>query len=100
MIAEINNEILSPDLNQKIKNLETEINEFRQTPLDTIALEKLREHFRTDHVYHSAGIEGNRLTIDNPKKLKMLNLQLACRDWQADTLQLLISLHYNPRKLD
>jgi Fic family protein len=62
-MIQINNDLISPDLLQKIKNLEGEINEFRQTPLDSIALEKLREHFRTHHIYHSAGIEGNRLTL-------------------------------------
>lgn len=62
-MIQINNDLISPDLLQKIKNLEVEINEFRQTPLDSIALEKLREHFRTHHIYHSAGIEGNRLTL-------------------------------------
>lgn len=62
-MIELNNEIVSPDLFQKIKNLEGELNEFRQTPLDSIALEKLKEHFRTHHIYHSAGIEGNRLTL-------------------------------------
>ena len=62
-MIEINNDIVSPDLLQKIKNLEVEIEAFRQTPLDKIALEKLKEHFRTHHIYHSAGIEGNRLTL-------------------------------------
>jgi Fic family protein len=62
-MIEINNDIISPDLFQKIKNIETEINDFRQTTLDKIALEKLKEHFRTHHIYHSAGIEGNRLTL-------------------------------------
>jgi Fic family protein len=62
-MIEINKELLSPDLTQKIKNLELEVNEFRDTPLDKIALEKLTEHFRTHHIYHSAGIEGNRLTM-------------------------------------
>jgi len=62
-MIEINKDLLSPDLAQKIKNLESEINEFRLTPLDKIALEKLKEYFRTHHIYHSAGIEGNRLTL-------------------------------------
>lgn len=62
-MIEINHEIISPDLFQKIKNLDEEINLFREIPLDKIALEKLREHFRTHHIYHSAGIEGNRLTL-------------------------------------
>jgi len=62
-MIEIKKDLLSPDLNQEIKDLELEISEFRKTPLDKIALEKLREHFRTHHIYHSAGIEGNRLTL-------------------------------------
>jgi hypothetical protein len=49
-MIEINKELLSPDLTQKIKNLELEINEFRDTPLNKIALEKLRENFRTHHI--------------------------------------------------
>ncbi|MEM1003361.1 MAG: hypothetical protein AAGH46_12010 [Bacteroidota bacterium] len=62
-MIELNKELLSPDLLQQVKNLETEVEDFRETPLDKIALEKLREHFRTHHIYHSSGIEGNRLTL-------------------------------------
>lgn len=62
-MVELNDELLSPDLRQEIKNLGEEIEEFRQKPLERIALEKLREHFRTHHVFHSSGIEGNRLTL-------------------------------------
>jgi Fic family protein len=32
-------------------------------PLDKVSLAKLEEHFRALHVYNSAGIEGNRLTL-------------------------------------
>lgn len=62
-MIEISKEQLSPDLLQQLNNLNEEIEEFRETPLDEIALAKLREHFRTHHIYHSAGIEGNRLTL-------------------------------------
>lgn len=62
-MIELSKDLLSPDLSQEIKNLLEEIEEFRQQPLDKIALEKLREHFRTHHIYHSSGIEGNRLTL-------------------------------------
>lgn len=62
-MIELSKELLSPDILQQIKNLETEVEEFRETPLDKIALEKLREHFRTHHIFHSSGIEGNRLTL-------------------------------------
>ena len=64
VMIQIDKELISPDLLQKIKNLDVDIQEFRQGgPLDKVALEKLREHFRTHHIYNSAGIEGNRLTL-------------------------------------
>lgn len=62
-MIELSNELLSPDLLQQIKNLQAEVEEFRETPMDKIAVEKLREHFRTHHIFHSSGIEGNRLTL-------------------------------------
>jgi len=62
-MIELSKDLLSPDLGQEIKNLQIEIEEFRKSPLDKIALEKLREHFRTHHIFHSSGIEGNRLTL-------------------------------------
>ena len=62
-MIQINKDLLPPDLTQKIKNLELEIDEFRQTPLDKIALEKLKEYFRIHHIFHSAGIEVNRQTL-------------------------------------
>ncbi len=62
-MIEINSTQFSPDLMQEIKNLQDEIEGFREHPLDEIAVEKLREHFRTHHIYHSSGIEGNRLTL-------------------------------------
>ncbi len=62
-MIELSNDFISPDLSQQIKNLTEEVESFRETPLDKIALEKLREHFRTHHIFHSTGIEGNRLTL-------------------------------------
>lgn len=62
-MIELSKDLLSPDLGQEIKNLHDEIEEFRKSPMDKIALEKLREHFRTHHIFHSSGIEGNRLTL-------------------------------------
>lgn len=54
----------SPDLLQRIDNLNNEILIFREKgELDKISLEKLHEHFKTQHIFHSAGIEGNRLTL-------------------------------------
>jgi len=63
-MIQIDKELISPDLLQKIKNLDEDIREFRESgPLDRLALEKLQEHFKTHHIYNSAGIEGNRLTL-------------------------------------
>ena len=62
-MIELSKDLLSPDLLQQTTDLEIEIEQFRETPLDKIALEKLKEHFRTHHIYHSSGIEGNRLTL-------------------------------------
>lgn len=62
-MIEIYDDIVSPDLSEKLKNLEFNIQEFRTGKLDTVSVEKLREYFRTDHIYNSTGIEGNRLTL-------------------------------------
>lgn len=63
-MIQIDKELISPDLLQKLKNLDNDVQDFRQGgPLDKVALEKLQEHFRTHHIYNSAGIEGNRLTL-------------------------------------
>ncbi len=60
----IDKSLLSPDLLQRIENLNNEIIKFREDgELDQLSNEKLREYFRTQHIYHSAGIEGNRLTL-------------------------------------
>ena len=60
----IDKTLLLPDLLQRVENLNSEIIKFRdEGELDQLSKEKLREYFRTQHIYHSAGIEGNRLTL-------------------------------------
>jgi len=55
---------LLPDLLERIENLDSKILKFREEgELDQLSNEKLRDYFRTQHIYHSAGIEGNRLTL-------------------------------------
>ena len=50
----------SSDLSDFYKELES----FRaEGPLDSLSLAKLEEHFKAAHVYNSAAIEGNRLTL-------------------------------------
>jgi len=63
-MIQIDKDLISPDLLQRLKNLENDVQDFRQGgSLDKVALEKLQEHFKTHHIYNSAGIEGNRLTL-------------------------------------
>lgn len=55
---------LSPDLSGNLTDFAKQVEQFRQEgPLDPVAIAKLREHFKASHIYHSAGIEGNRLTL-------------------------------------
>lgn len=62
-MIELSRDLISSDLFQKITHLRAELESFRETALDPVALAKLREHFRTQHIFHSSGIEGNRLTL-------------------------------------
>lgn len=56
--------LLGSDLQERLKFFANQVDEFRhEGPLDEVALAKLEEHFKASHIYHSAGIEGNRLTL-------------------------------------
>jgi len=55
---------LTPEAQLDVDSYCKEVESFRsEGPLDKISLAKLEEHFRAVHVYNSAGIEGNRLTL-------------------------------------
>jgi Fic family protein len=55
---------MGEDLRDALLQYLSEIDEFRQqSTLDPISLAKLEEHFKAAHIYHSTGIEGNRLTL-------------------------------------
>jgi hypothetical protein len=55
---------ISLELQERLDLFFTQVNEFREEgPLDEISVAKLEEHFKASHVYHSTGIEGNRLTL-------------------------------------
>jgi Fic family protein len=55
---------LTPETKEQLASFDKDVEEFHaEGPLDTVSLAKLEEHFRASHVYHSAGIEGNRLTL-------------------------------------
>lgn len=59
---------INPIFKNELEDYERKIEGFRgQGPLDELTLNKLEEHFKASHVYHSAGIEGNRLTLRETK---------------------------------
>ena len=54
----------APEIVEKLAIFAKELEDFRREgALDSVALAKLEEHFKASHIYHSAGIEGNRLTL-------------------------------------
>jgi Fic family protein len=55
---------LSNDLWEQLEDFRNEIEVFRtEGRLDPLAVAKLEEHFKASHIYHSAGIEGNQLNL-------------------------------------
>mgnify|MGYP003393751871 CR=1 FL=1 len=55
---------LNSNLRESLAQFGKQVEAFRaEGPLDPVSIAKLEEHFRASHIYHSAGIEGNRLTL-------------------------------------
>jgi len=55
---------LDKSVEARVLLFEEEIQRFRKEgALDPIATKKLQEFFRVEHIYHSTGIEGNRLSL-------------------------------------
>ena len=55
---------ITPETKEQVETFFQQVEAFRlEGPLDKVSLAKLEEHFRSSHVYHSVGIEGNRLTL-------------------------------------
>lgn len=55
---------ISPELIEILEDYHNQVEKFReQGPLDKVSMAKLEEHFKASHIYHSTGIEGNRLTL-------------------------------------
>lgn len=56
---------------------EEDVKAFRQQgPLDPIAAKKLQEYFRVQHIFHSTGIEGNRLSIRETEMVLLEGMQI------------------------
>ena len=68
---------LEKSLETRVLAFDEEVRTFRQQgPLDPIATKKLHEYFRVQHIYHSTGIEGNRLSIRETEMVLLEGLQL------------------------
>jgi Fic family protein len=61
MLADVD---LGSETLEQLARLHDDIRVLRaEGPLDPVSVAKLEEHFRAIHIYHSTGIEGNRLTL-------------------------------------
>ncbi len=68
---------LEPDARARLTSLQEQIEAFRGSgPLDEAAVKKLSEYFRIQHVFHSTGIEGNRLTLQETQVVVREGLEL------------------------
>lgn len=61
----------------RLKAFAEEFRIFRQSgTLDPVAVQKLRDYFRLQHIYHSTGIEGNRLDLRETEVVLADGLQI------------------------
>ncbi len=68
---------LEPDVTARLNSLAEEVKKFRSGgPLEPMAVRKLNEYFRLQHIYHSTGIEGNRLTLRETEVVILEGIQL------------------------
>jgi Fic family protein len=68
---------LEPDTAARLRSLAEEISGFREGgPLEPMVTKKLSEYFRLQHIFHSTGIEGNRLTLRETEVVISEGIQL------------------------
>ncbi len=68
---------LEPDTTARLLSLSQEVADFRETgPLEPIVAKKLSDYFRLQHIFHSAGIEGNRLSLRETEVVLKDGIQL------------------------
>jgi Fic family protein len=68
---------LEPDINARLNSLAEEVTAFRAGgALEPVAARKLSEYFRLQHIYHSTGIEGNRLSLRETEVVLMEGVEL------------------------
>jgi len=68
---------LEPDTNARLSSLAEEVSTFRgKGALEPMAARKLGEYFRLQHIYHSTGIEGNRLSLRETEVVLLEGVEL------------------------
>jgi Fic family protein len=68
---------LEPDTNARLGSLAEEVGAFRDKgPLEPVAARKLAEYFRLQHIHHSTGIEGNRLSLRETEVVLLEGVEL------------------------
>lgn len=62
---------------RRLTAFDEDIVQFREGgPLDAIAAKKLYEYFRVQHIFHSTGIEGNRLSLQETEALLLEGIEI------------------------
>jgi Fic family protein len=68
---------LDPDITARLTSLAEEVGAFRaKGALEPMAVRKLGEYFRLQHIYHSTGIEGNRLSLRETEVVLLEGIEL------------------------
>jgi Fic family protein len=68
---------LEPDTSARLGSLAEEVAAFRaKGALEPMAARKLGEYFRLQHIYHSTGIEGNRLSLRETEVVLLEGVEL------------------------
>jgi len=68
---------LEPDTKARLSSLAEEVEAFRtKGALEPMAARKLAEYFRLQHIYHSTGIEGNRLSLRETEVVLLEGVEL------------------------
>jgi hypothetical protein len=71
---------LEPDTRARLISLADEVAAFRaKGALEPVAARKLGEYFRLQHIYHSSGIEGNRLSLRETEVVLLEDIELGDR---------------------
>lgn len=61
----------------RLKAFDDDIRQFREGgPLDPISAKKLQEYFRVLHIFHSTGIEGNRLSLQETEAVLLEGIEI------------------------